>query len=108
MLLIISGQGNLPGVKLGDALEGIDLYTRFVGAKSQNAWKSECVAAFVALRLLNVVESHFHDYGGLNNSARAEVFHGMLQEVFCPGLNFRVGKSRIRFANGQKLLTITH
>ena len=46
MLLIISGQGNLPGVKLGDALEGIDLYNRFVRAKSQSRFRgaatSEC------------------------------------------------------------------
>ena len=108
MLLIISGQGNLPGVKLGDALEGIDLYNRFVGAKSQNAWKSECVAAFVALRLLNVVESHFHDYPGLNNSARAEIFDGVLQEVFCTGLDFGVSEPRIGFPNGQELVAVAY
>jgi hypothetical protein len=69
--LIVSGQGDLPGVQLGNSLQRIDFGHRLVGAQPQNSRESECVAAFMALGLLNVVEGHFHDYGGLNNSARA-------------------------------------
>jgi hypothetical protein len=106
--LVISGQCNLPGVKLGDTLEGVNLRHGLVGPQTQNARESEGVATFVALRLLNVVEGHFHDHSRLNSSARAQIFDGMLQEIFCAGLDFRISESRIRFADSQKLVTVTY
>ena len=106
--MIISGQSYLPGVKLGDTLEGVNLRHGLVGAQAQNAWASERVAAFVALRLLNIVEGHFHDHGRLNSSARAQIFDGMLQEIFCASLDFRIRESCIRFADSQELVTVTY
>src|ERR1700688_4694691 len=99
--LVISGQSYLPGVKPGDTLEGVNLRHRLVGPQTQDARESEGVATFVALRLLNIVEGHLHDHSRLNSSARAQIFDGVLEEIFCTCFDFRVSESRIRFANSQ-------
>ena len=62
----------------------------------------------MALRLLNIVKGYFHDHGWLYNPSRAQIFHGMLQKVFRASFDFRIGESRVRFANGQKLLTVPY
>ncbi len=70
--------------------------------------KPQGVTAFVALRFLNVVESHFDDDAGLNFPQATQIFGGVLQKIFSASLDFRVSQSGIGFADGQKLAAIAN
>ena len=94
-----NGAVYLTEVDLFDALDGIDLFQRLVGADAEDAGEAEGEAAGVAGAAHDVVEGDFEDDEGLDGAEVAAVFEGVELEELGEFGDLDVGDAGVGFAD---------
>src|SRR4029077_19758407 len=101
-------QGDLLSVEFADTIQRIDLLRRFVRTDAQNSRKPKRESAFVPLRLLHVVESHFeHDFW-LDDATESLIFNSMRQKIVGKFADFGVGEAGIGLTDIEQMIAFAH